>query len=117
MSQELSEAILTMVPNAALIINKARQAAPGVVGPGPKAMPTIPPPSSNPVSQLACRLVRYTCACKVLYTLTIYDMDHGLNKHLGVMLSIYFTLEHRPFIDIKDIHFQVNFDETCFFKK
>lgn len=98
-SQELSEAILTMVPNAALIINKARQAAPGVVGPGPKAMPTIPPPSSNPVSQLACRLVRYTCARKVLYTLTIYDMDHGLNKHLGVMLSIDFTLEHRPFID------------------
>ncbi|XP_078337543.1 CCR4-NOT transcription complex subunit 1-like isoform X2 [Crassostrea virginica] len=51
-SQELSEAILTMVPNAALIINKARQAAPGVVGPGPKAMPTIPPPSSNPLDPL-----------------------------------------------------------------
>lgn len=49
-SQELSEAILTMVTNAALIINKARQAPPGVVGPGPKSMPTIPPQPSNPVS-------------------------------------------------------------------
>ncbi|XP_062589790.1 CCR4-NOT transcription complex subunit 1-like isoform X3 [Saccostrea cucullata] len=45
-SQELSEAIVTMVTNAAMIINKARQAPPGVVGPGPK---TMPPPPSNPL--------------------------------------------------------------------
>lgn len=55
-SQELSEAILTMVTNAALIINKARQAPPGVVGPGPKSMPTIPPQPSNPVSLICVNL-------------------------------------------------------------
>lgn len=56
MSQELSEAILTMVTNAALMINKARQAPPGVVGPGPKSMPTIPPQPSNPVSLISVSL-------------------------------------------------------------
>lgn len=45
-----------MVTNAALIMNKARQAPPGVVGPGPKSMPTIPPQPSNPVSLICVNL-------------------------------------------------------------
>ncbi|XP_056008647.1 CCR4-NOT transcription complex subunit 1-like isoform X3 [Ostrea edulis] len=50
-SQELSEAILTMVANATMLLNKPRQAPPGVVGPVPKTMPNIPPPPSNPLDE------------------------------------------------------------------
>ncbi|KAK3085676.1 hypothetical protein FSP39_006989 [Pinctada imbricata] len=53
-SQELSEAILSMVTNATAMINKPRQPPPpGVVGPAPvppKSMPSMGPPlGANPV--------------------------------------------------------------------
>ena len=57
--QEMSEAILTMVTNASLILNKPRTAPPGVVGAKSVAVaPPTPiqvapiPVASNPVSRV-----------------------------------------------------------------
>ena len=58
-SQELSEAILTMVANANILMNKTRPVGPAGMGPKP-TIPNIGPTLGNPVGYLIHVIVLMT---------------------------------------------------------